>query len=708
MTRQDDPAVITFRHEADDLLLKIESVILVIEENPEDRDAINGLFRAVHTLKGSSGMFGFDEVANFSHGLESILDKVRNSQLAVSRELIDLVLAYRDQVDTMLHRDEDAPADLDQIAEITRRLQDLQIDAAAASSAKSAKPVSGVKSKATSVTYRIRFVPQPCLFATGTNPLLLLNELRELGECHVVAHADAIPPLEQGDPESCYLSWDIILTTSADLNAIRDVFVFVESISQIDIDDISTEVVSNPDSPTPRLGEILVGRGDLPSSKVDEQLEKHIKFGKQLVENGVVTSAKVEAALKEQQTLSKQQQVSRGESVRVPSEKLDSLINLLGELVINQARLSQIAHTMGDMTLAVPVEEADRLTNELRDIVLNIRMMPIGTTFSRFKRLVRDLSVGLGKQIDLVTEGGETELDKTVIDRLGDPLVHLIRNSIDHGIETPDERAQLFKPAKGTIKLTAAHAGASVVISIIDDGKGLDKEKILAKAKDKGLIAADAELSDKAIYDLIFQPGFSTASNVTDVSGRGVGMDVVRREMESLRGSISVQSEPRCGTRIDLSLPLTLAIIDGLLVHAEKETYVIPLTAIEECLELTDDTFATSRERNLIKVRGKSVPLVRLRELFRLEGERPPLEQVVVVNVADNRVGLVVDQVIGNHQTVIKSLGKVYRRADCVSGATILGDGMVAMILDLGAIIRNAMADEAILRTELTGKQEAA
>ncbi len=360
----------------------------------------------------------------------------------------------------------------------------------------------------------------------------------------------------------------------------------------------------------------------------------------------------------------------------------------------NQARLSQVARNTVNMTLQAPVEEAERLTDELRDIVLSIRLMPIGATFSRFKRLVRDLSGDLHKQIELATEGAETELDKTVIDRLSDPLVHLIRNCIDHGIESPDERSRSGKSATGTITLTAAHQGANVVISVIDDGAGLNTTAILAKAKERGLAAADAELSDKEIFDLIFQPGFSTAEKVTDVSGRGVGMDVVRREVDSLRGSIEVHSEAGRGTRIDLSLPLTLAIIEGLLVQVAADSYVVPLSAVEECMELTPDRFATTSGRNVIQVQGAPVPLVRLREIFSLPGPRPPLEQAVVVNVGQVRVGLAVDQVVGNHQTVIKSLGNLFGKADCISGATITGDGNVALILDLAGIIRDAGNDE--------------
>ncbi|MGA3399229.1 MAG: chemotaxis protein CheA, partial [Acetobacteraceae bacterium] len=546
-----------------------------------------------------------------------------------------------------------------------------------------------------SVTYRIRFAPQPVLFLSGTEPALLLDELRGLGNCAVVAHVDDVPSLEDADPEGCHLTWDILLTTSSGLDAIKDVFAFVEDISKIEIEDVSTDFVLNPDAPLPRLGDILLRRGDVAATDLHDALRSQSRLGELLVDGGVVSEAKVASALTEQQSIARHQIAAKNDSVRVASDKLDALIDLVGELVTNQARLGQVARNTGDMVLQAPVEEAERLIGELRDIVLTVRMMPIGATFSRFKRLVRDLSGDLHKQIELATEGAETELDKTVIDRLGDPLVHLIRNCIDHGIESPDERIRSGKPASGTITLKAAHQGANVVISVIDDGAGLDTVAILGKARERGLVPADGELTEREIFDLIFLPGFSTATQVTDVSGRGVGMDVVKREVDALRGSITVHSEPGRGTRIDLSLPLTLAIIEGLMVHVAEDSFVIPLAAVEECMELTPDRFATTKGRNVIQVRGSPVPLMRLRDIFSLPEPRPPLEQAVVVNVAEVRVGLAVDHVIGNHQTVIKSLGKLYRRADCISGATITGDGNVALILDLAGIVRSARNDEA-------------
>ncbi len=684
-----------FHQEAEDLLGKIESVILLIEENPQDGEAVNNLFRAVHTLKGTGSMFGLTDLANFSHSLESVLDKVRSRKLPASREVIDLVLAYRDQVALMLQATDGGPgADPARVEEIVRRLAALSPSSAGADVPAPPARTSRTVGEGRPITFLIRLVSQPTFFATGVDPARVLDELRELGESFVVAHLDAVPPLDGADPETCYLAWDIFLTTSAGINAIRDVLFFIEDISKVVIEDISSEVVLDPDTQRPRLGEILLRRGDVTRGDLEQALSSQVKIGERLVEDGRVSSSKVASALNEQQSVAKQKDAAKNDSIRVPANKLDALINLLGELVINQARLSEIARTSGNAVLAGPVEEGARLTDELRDIVLNIRMMPIGTTFSRFKQLVRDLSGELGKQIELVTEGAETELDKTVIDRLGDPLVHLIRNCIDHGIEPPDIRAAAGKPAKGTIKLIAEQLGARVVISIIDDGRGLDPAKLVQKAKEKGLVPADADLCDKDAYALIFLPGFSTAPKVTEVSGRGVGMDVVRREIEALRGAIEVHSELGRGTRIELSLPLTLAIIEGLLVNVATESFVIPLSAVEECLELTPETVAISPKRNLIQIRGVPVPLVRLRDSFELAGMRAPLEQAVVVTLGDFRVGVVVDQIMGTHQTVIRSLGSVYKKADCVCGATILGDGRVAMILDLAGLVRNAQAQE--------------
>jgi len=682
----------TFRLEAEDLLREMEEVILLIEDNPADREAIDRLFRAVHTIKGSSGMFGLTDIVSLAHHVETVLEKVRSGTLSVGRALIDLVLASRDHFSAMI---EGQNVDMMAVGTVIARLQTMLGGGKAAAPGAAAKKAGGRSKGGAVAAYHIRFLPEPALFCSGTEPALLLEDVRALGECQIVAQTDAIPAWEDFNPENCYLAWDITLSTNGGVNAIRDVFVFVEDISRLEIVDLSGDYTGDPDAPLPKVGEILVDRGDIDQATLHEAMSLQNRVGELLTGLGRVSGEKVASALSQQEVLRKQQTAAQKDTVRVPSSKLDALINLVGELVTNQARLSQIAGAIGNMDLASPIEESDRLTAELRDLVLNVRMMPIGTTFSRFKRLVRDLSAELGKEIDLATEGAETELDKTVIDRLYDPLIHLIRNSVDHGIETPEVRARAGKPSHGTIRLTAAHHGAHVVISIIDDGKGLDTEAIRRKARERQLIAADRELSDKETFALIFKAGLSTAAKVTDVSGRGVGMDVVKREIDALRGTIDIDSELGRGTTIALSLPLTLAIIDGLLVDVESDRYVIPLSAIEECLELTDDRFATSTERNVIQVRGSPIPLLRLRDVFQIDSPRPPLEKTVVVAVGDVRVGIVVDHVIGNHQTVLKSLGRLYRDADCISGATIMGDGNVALILDLAGLVRHSLADEA-------------
>lgn len=692
----------TFRQEAEERLAEMEEVILLIENNPQDLDAINRLFRAAHTIKGSGAMFGFDDIANFTHHLESVLEKVRDRVIPVTKELIDQVLAARDQIIAMLHAaDGGAAVDGAVTKRIVAHLKTL-LPAAEGDGARPAQkprkpskkgPRRGSKKIG---TYRIVFKPVPGIFKFGSDPALLLEEMSALGECRAIAQTDELPPFEQLDPEECHIYWYIILSTASDINAIKDIFIFVEDLCTLDIQEVTSTDVLDSEAPPPRLGEILVDRGDVSPGVIKEMLGQQRRLGDLLMESGQVSPAKVAAALSEQETIARQQSSLKQESVRVPAAKLDSLVNLVGELVVNQARLSQVSSTIASQDLAASVEEANRLAADLRDIVLNIRMMPIGVTFGRFTRLVRDLSDDLGKECQLITEGAETELDKTVIDRLVDPLVHLIRNSLDHGIEAPVDRERAGKPRKGTIRLSAVHKGDRVVISVEDDGRGIDKEHIRRKALEKNLISPDKAQSEAELLALIFHPGFSTAASVTDVSGRGVGMDVVKREISALRGSVEVHSLPGAGTTIALSLPLTLAIIDGLLVRVARQRFVIPLSVIEECLELSPGHFVLGTSRNIIAFRGQTIPVIRLREVFQIHADKPPWEETVVTSTGGEFVGLVVDRVIGDYQTVIKSLGKLYQGIDAISGATILGDGEVALLLDVAGLLR--WAEDCIIR----------
>lgn len=621
-----------YREEACELLSELEAALLELEETPTDMGLIGRVFRALHTIKGSGAMFGFDELAKFTHEIENVFDLVRDGKKQVSKELISLGLSARDRIRIMLENDGkglDDPKAQELIGQIRCLLSD-QADI----------------SPSVPVIYFIYFCPSEEIFHTGTNPLLLLNELQHLGECHIKAITKDIPDLYRMNPESCYTAWNILLTTSEPINTIRDVFIFVEDKCELIVR--------------------LADAEDLHPHKEDYA--------------PCISPQPVQQETDRQKSDKREDSVS---SIRVPAAKLDALVNLVGEMVTVQARLSRKAAMEKDPELLSVAEEVERLTTSLRDNTMNIRMLPISTTFGNFRRLVRDLSAELGKEAALITEGGETELDKTVIEKLNDPLIHIIRNAIDHGLEAPRVRISSGKPAEGVITLTAAHSGAYVLIRISDDGAGLKTDNIRLKAVERGLIAPDAKLSESEVCDLVFAAGLSTSSKITEVSGRGVGMDVVRRAIGSLRGTAEISSETGKGTTVTLRLPLTLAIVDGLLIEVSGGYFILPLSVVEECVELRNRELAKVRTGHIMSFRDDMLPYINLRTLFLSEGQMPNIEQVVIAEAKDGRVGLGVDRVIGQHQTVIKNLGKAYKDIECISGATILGDGTVALILDV-------------------------
>lgn len=697
-----EEAIATYREEAGELLAELETSLLDLEETPDNDDLINRVFRAMHTIKGSGAMFGFDEIASFTHEVETVFDMVRNGKMTVTKRLLDLTLKSRDHISYLLSCPLGEAVDRTDGDEIIAGLRQLVPQIELPQKGSSDVPVIHLPAVsedelANESTWRIRFRPAPNLLMCGTNPISLINELRGLGTAHVVAQFDDIPQLGDLVPENCYIYWDIILTTTRGEDAIKDVFIFVEDDCDIKIELIDKSGLIDKEEGYKKLGDILVERGDLSPVEMQKVLMLQKRFGELLVENGIVSPEKVRSALVEQQHV-KSVRKERSEapppleaaaSIRVPAERLDQLINLVGEMVTVQAHLSQVSMAGGDATFIAISEEVERLTNELRDTALNIRMLPIGSTFSKFKRLVRDLSSELGKEIEMETFGAETELDKTVIEKLNDPLVHIIRNCIDHGIEMPEARRAAGKASHGTVYLGAEHSGDSVLVTIRDDGGGLDRDRIRAKAIEKGLLSATADVPDKEIYAQIFAPGFSTAEKVTSVSGRGVGMDVVKRGIDSLRGSIGVDSVRGAGTTITLKIPLTLAIIDSLLVKIGKDHFVLPLASVEECVELTREDINNAHGRNLANVRGAIIPYIPLRQHFRITDQRPEIEQIVIADIHGTKVGFVVDHVVGEHQTVIKSLGKMYRDVKGVSGATILGDGTVALILDMGVLLQS-------------------
>jgi len=700
-----------FREEAYELLGELETSLLELEEQPENMDLIGRVFRAMHTIKGSGSMFGFTEVSRFTHEVETVYDMVRNGALSVSPQLVSLSLAARDMIKELLD------ADLDDGNVDQQRVQEL-IDGFRAYLKNDPSPVkneivasssaNAPKNETLPRVYRIHFQPAADIFLTGTNPLALINELRELGDCQAIARTEQLPCLDELDPEKCYVGWDIILTTERSMDEIRDVFIFVEDDSKLSITLVEdgSEETEEENRSYKMLGELLVERGDLDLETLKRFLDGRKKIGELLMDAGLVKPEQIEAALKEQEQVRKvrekrQQSSPQGNtaeavtSLRVPADKLDKLVDLVGELVTVQSRLSQTAAVRQDSELTAIAEEVERLTEELRDNTLNIRMLPIGSTFSKFKRLVRDLSQDLGKQVEMTTSGAETELDKTVLEKLNDPLVHIIRNSIDHGIETPDVRRAAGKPEGGTVHLSAEHSGDSVLLTIRDDGKGLDANAIRAKAVEKGLISETDTLSTSELYQLIFAPGFSTAKTISSVSGRGVGMDVVKKAIEALRGSIEIDSAPGLGTLLKIKIPLTLAIIESLLVRIGDAHFVLPLALVEECVELTAADVAAAHGRHLANVRGQLIPYIPLRQRFAIDGDVPAIQQVVVTQVDQQQIGFVVDHVIGEHQTVIKSLGRMYKDVSGISGATILGDGSVALILDAYELLHSSAAEEA-------------
>ena len=662
-----DPAD-TFRQEARDLLDQLEQALLDLDQRPDDRDLVDSAFRALHTIKGSGAMFGFDEVAEFVHEFETAFDQVRKGMAAINPGLISIALAAKDHVARLIAEPGRHTADGGQILKALRQV----IDNAPATmpAPRSLEPAAtGELHRGGVATWNVVFrLPEDAL-ALGTNPLLLLEELRALGECSITALADQLPGLEEIDPEASYLGWEVELATDQPREAIEDVFIFLRDSMELSIDQVVPEIAG------------------VQSTVAAAKHEEPAAPG-----NGMAVAARSPAGEK------------GSSSLRVPAERLDELMDRVGELVIAQARLTQIANSSDDANLKTVAEELERLSSGLRDTTMGIRMVPIGTLFGRFRRLVHDLSGELGKTVEFLTTGEETELDKTVIERLADPLVHVIRNAVDHGLESPDSRGRAGKSATGTVRLAAAHKGAEVEISITDDGAGLDVERIRAKAEEAGLIAPDAKMLDQELFGLIFHPGFSTAREITSVSGRGVGMDVVKRTIDALRGSIDVTSKPGQGTTVTLRLPLTLAIIDGMLVRVGRGRYTIPLSAVEECVELPPSEIAEAQDRNFLNIRGSLVPFLRLRELFRAESPADPHPKVVIVSAGEQRVGLVVDQIIGNNQTVIKSLSKLHTDVETFSGATILGDGTVALILDVGHLVSFGQGYQERLRTERMGR----
>ncbi len=679
-----------FLEEASDLLSTLEDNLLSLESDPENEELISAVFRVMHTIKGSAGMFGFDDISKFTHEIEAAYDLVRSGKVKVSSGLISLTLKARDLISAMIEAEDEIPDDVR--SESDKVIEEfMAIAGVAAPSGPTVVKRGDAPSYSPFETpenhFRIRFSPPQDFFRSGTRILLLIGELADMGSITVTSTTDAVPPLSEIDPEKCYMSWSIILSTTRSQDEVSDVFIFIDP-SVVSIETVSRDVK--------KLGEILIDRKSITEEKLKSAISQQKKLGDLLTESKAITKQDLTAALAEQahfKKLGEEQRSSSSyktravavaqQSIRVNSEKLDQLIDLVGELVTFNARLGQTAQESKNPAVVSLSELAERLILSLQDTSMDMRMLPIGTMFSRFRRTVHDLASDLHKNIELVTEGAETELDKTVIEKLNDPLIHLIRNSADHGVESPEARAAAGKNSTGIIRLSASHAGAFVVVSVSDNGAGINREKVFQKAVSRGLVQPTDVLSDSEIYSLIFQPGFSTAETATSVSGRGVGLDVVKKDIASIGGTVAVESRPGEGSSFILKIPLTLAIIEGMRVQIGDNDYVIPLTNVDECLEFNPENDEEGKVCSHIASRGQMLPFVDLRRWFEIEGDEPAGRQVVVVTDQDSKLGLVVDRVIGNHQTVIKPLGDLYKNVKGLSGATLLGDGSVALILDV-------------------------
>jgi two-component system chemotaxis sensor kinase CheA len=708
-----DDALETFILESRELLEDMETALLAVEGADDKSEMINAIFRAAHTIKGSAGLFSLDHVVAFTHVVESVLDKVRAGKIALADKLVVLLLACGDHIGALVdsvaageqNGNDELQAGGEPLVLSLRAYLDPPKAAAGSARAESGVPaadtehlqrINGNTANADHWHISVRFSPD--VLRNGMDPLSFIRYLNTMGQIIGIATVtDALPDADQMDPESCYLGFEMAFQTKAEKAAIEKVFEFVRDDSRLVIlpphSRISEYIslISLQQGEATRLGDMLVRCGTLTPQELDMALDAQSDdpgkpIGTILVEQGSVQPEVVEAALSKQKQV-KEIGAAESKSIRVDADKLDQLINLVGELIIAGASVNLIAHRSRVIELTESTSKLATLVEEVRDSALQLRMVRIGATFSRFQRVVHDVSRDLGKDIVLHIDGEETELDKTVVEKIGDPLMHLVRNSMDHGIESAEVRQQRGKPSHGTLKLNAYHDSGAIVITVEDDGGGLKKERILAKAIERGLVDAGHHLSDSEIYALVFEPGFSTAEKVTNLSGRGVGLDVVKRNITALRGTVGITSEEGVGTMVTVRLPLTLAIIDGFLVGVDKSVYAIPLDMIEECVAYTAEP-----GHDYTNLRGQVLPFIRVRELFSIPGKPAKGENIVVLKHAGQKAGLVVDTLLGEFQTVIKPLGQMFAQSKCISGSTILGSGDVALILDVPQLVRQAMA----------------
>lgn len=663
-----------FVEESTDNVHDLEEALFLLEKDMDNKELIERIFRAMHSLKGGGAMFGFNHLSEFTHHLETIFDWVRSNKLKVTTDLITLTFSAIDQIKFLLKTgDLSAADDLKAQQAFIQRLQAfLSEGGSTGTSAASAAQTEAAPEESDEKTYLISFIPQKELLQNGTNPLYLLDDIHALGQALTLAFTHKVPSLDLIDTEANYCLWQILVSTSESINEIKDVFIFVEDECELHIDQVA-------------------GHNILQDKDVLEKAEKAVKNSTLLTvedfkqENQAVAASVAPQTEERKKAAIKEHKIS---SIRVSSHKIDELVTLVSELVTLQAQLSLYAENTQDATMLSMSENVQKLSRQLRENAFDISLIPLQSELMRFQRLVRDLSKDQGKDIDFIIEGGDLELDKNIIENLTDPLLHILRNSIDHGIEIPEDRIKAGKAPKGNILFKAFYSGANVIIEISDDGKGIDAEVIRQKAIAKGLIESDAALTEKEVLDLIFVSGFSTREVVSDVSGRGVGMDVVKRKLANIRGEVSIESEKGKGTLISITLPMTLSIIDGLLVGVGENQYVIPISAIDKLYALQPEQLKQSFNQ-VVVIDNEQYPYIDLRKVFKAseEAEREQL-QMIMVKAEDRLSGLLVDAVIGEYQTVVKPLGRYLKKQEILSGASIMGDGTIALVIDTTRLLQ--------------------
>ncbi len=688
-----------FIDEAKDLLSKLEETLMFLEDDNTNKELINEVFRIMHSLKGSGAMFGYVNLSAFTHSLENLYDRVRSDEINLSTEIISLTMKSGDHIEKLLENDSDENL-IPKTNELNYEIEKFLISKKDISKGKLIvkEPPNPININNSNVYY-INFEPNEDILCDGTKPLFLIDEIVELGDALVAINKSNLPEFEDINTEKCYLSWTIILSTTCEKDEILDVFIFVEDDSRITIEKLSDNDLFSQLNAKSTFEYLLQNKPDsLDSFKqaaktLEESISKEPEISVIDELNIEVESLKDYESKKEplQTTNIKKNQIKNPEAlnidtVKVSSSKLDTLINLVSELVTTQARLVNIASENKSTELTLLSEDFQHLSRQFRDIAFEMRLIPIHNMVVKFKRLVRDLSKNLGKKVDFTTRGTETELDKNLIATLSDPIMHIIRNSIDHGIELPDKRTENNKPESGTIHLSAQYSGTSIIIQIEDDGGGINTEKILHKALEKDLVNPSDKLSESQIYELLMLPGFSTSEIVTDISGRGVGMDVVKKKINDLRGEVTISSEFSKGTKVTIKLPLTLSIIDGLLVTINHDRFVIPLSSVKQIYQVNKNTIAKSAN-NIINIEGIQLPFINLPHSFSHSNNPETETHLITVTYHDKIVGLLINQLISEYQAVLKPISKVMEKNEIFAGASILGDGKVALVLDTNKLI---------------------